>query len=114
MKLFFLACALANSALAFTSPSLSVRPTTHLNENIASDILDLIGNTPLVKLNRVTEGCQAEVVCKLESQNPANSVKDRIAMSMILEAEARGDIVPGKTILGKEIQMTAINIFLIT
>lgn len=73
--------------------------TTRLHENIATNILDLIGNTPLIQLNRVTEGCVAQVVAKLESQNPANSVKDRIAMSMILEAEARGDIVAGKTIL---------------
>lgn len=72
---------------------------TRLYENIASDILDLIGNTPLVRLNHVTEGCVGEVVAKLESQNPANSVKDRIAMSMILEAEARGEIVPGQTTL---------------
>ena len=62
-------------------------------------MLDLIGHTPLVKLNRVSEGSLAEIVCKLESSNPANSVKDRIAMSMILEAEKRGDIAPGKTVL---------------
>jgi cysteine synthase len=66
---------------------------------IAVSILDLIGNTPLVQLNRVTAGCDAQVVAKLESANPANSVKDRIALSMINEAEKRGDIVPGQTIL---------------
>jgi predicted alternative tryptophan synthase beta-subunit len=68
-------------------------------EKIANSILDLIGNTPLVKLNRVNENCVAEIVCKLESNNPANSVKDRIALSMITEAEKRGDITPGETIL---------------
>jgi predicted alternative tryptophan synthase beta-subunit len=68
-------------------------------ERIADSILDLIGNTPLVKLNRVNEGCVAEIVCKLESNNPANSVKDRIALSMITQAEARGDITPGVTVL---------------
>jgi cysteine synthase A len=66
---------------------------------IAESVLDLIGNTPLVKLTKVTEGSKAEIVAKLESQNPANSVKDRIAYSMITEAEARGAISPGKTTL---------------
>ena len=94
----FSCLATASNAFAPVAPS-SKNSKLVLQDNIASDILDLIGNTPLVKLNRVTEGCVAEVVAKLESQNPANSVKDRIAMSMILEAEARGDIVPGKTTL---------------
>jgi hypothetical protein len=66
---------------------------------IANNILELIGETPLVKLTKLAEGCEAEIVCKLESFNPANSVKDRIALSMITQAEERGDISPGKTVL---------------
>ncbi|MGQ8336666.1 cysteine synthase A [Sunxiuqinia sp. A32] len=57
---------------------------------IASDITKLIANTPLVKLNKVTEGCCAEVYAKLESQNPGGSVKDRLALAMIEAAESDG------------------------
>jgi len=66
---------------------------------IANDITDLIGRTPLLRLKKVTAGSQAEIIVKLESMEPCNSVKDRIAYSMIAEAEKRGDIAPGKTTL---------------
>jgi len=101
MKFGALILASLGLSQAFVTPPqvASSISNSQLQANIADNILGLIGNTPLVKLNKLAEGCEAEIVCKLESFNPANSVKDRIALSMITEAEKRGEITPGKTIL---------------
>jgi cysteine synthase len=66
---------------------------------VANNILELIGRTPLVKLNRIVGKSDADVYLKLEFFNPGGSVKDRIALSMIEEAEKRGDLKPGATIV---------------
>ncbi|MDI9629615.1 MAG: cysteine synthase A [Acidobacteriota bacterium] len=66
---------------------------------IYNDVSDLVGRTPLVRINRLTEGLDATVVAKLEFYNPANSVKDRIGVSMIDAAEASGQLAPGGTIV---------------
>lgn len=67
--------------------------------NIACSAIQLVGRTELVRLNRVTEGAVATVVAKMESQNPGGSVKDRIGVSMIEDAERRGLITPGRTVI---------------
>ena len=64
---------------------------------IASSVTDLIGGTPLVRLNRVVGDCHATILGKLESANPGNSVKDRIGLAMIEAAEKAGDLVPGQS-----------------
>ncbi len=72
---------------------------TRTQERIAASALDLIGNTPLVRLDRIRPAGAAEILGKMESLNPAGSVKDRIALAMIEEAESRGVLKPGDTIV---------------
>jgi cysteine synthase A len=66
---------------------------------VANNVLELIGQTPLVKLNRIVGKSDADIFLKLEFFNPGGSVKDRIALSMIEEAEKRGELKPGSTIV---------------
>jgi cysteine synthase A len=79
--------------------SSEVRTPARAAAGIADSVLDLVGNTPLVRLRRVVPEGSAEVLGKLESLNPAGSVKDRIALSMIEAAEAAGTLKPGDTIV---------------
>jgi cysteine synthase A len=67
--------------------------------NIANSVTDLIGRTPLVRLNRVAASVSPAIVAKLESQNPAGSVKDRIGLAMIEAGEKIGALIPGKTVI---------------
>ena len=67
--------------------------------NYSENILGTIGNTPLVKLNKVVEGIDALVLAKVETFNPGNSTKDRMALKMVEDAEADGRLKPGGTII---------------
>src|SRR5262249_37619242 len=84
-------------------PARSTRGSTPGEETermrIANDTAELIGNTPLVRLNRTARGIDATIVCKLEYFNPAHSVKDRIGVSMIDALTAQGRITPETIVL---------------
>ena len=80
---------------------------------IANSIADLIGNTPIVRLNRLTGEDDAEVYAKLEYMNPGSSVKDRIALSMIEAAEASGELKEGDTIVEATSGNTGIGIAMV-
>ena len=67
--------------------------------NVYDNVLQCVGNTPMVKLGKMAEGLKANVYVKLEMLNPGNSVKDRIAMKIIEDAEASGELKPGGTIV---------------
>src|SRR5207245_2633222 len=69
------------------------------DKKIADTVLDLVGGTPMVRLNRVVPAGSAQIVAKIESMNPAGSVKDRIALNMIETAEREGGLKPGDTIV---------------
>lgn len=84
---------------ATTSEQRKLKASVRAGEEIADSVLDVIGNTPLVRLHRVVPEGSAEVLGKMESLNPGGSVKDRIALSMIEEAEANGELKPGDTIV---------------
>jgi hypothetical protein len=83
------------TAAAAAAGEIAASPTP----GIKPDATAIIGNTPMVRLNKVNEMCFADIVCKLESMEPCSSVKDRIALNMIRRAEEQGLISPEKTIL---------------
>lgn len=73
--------------------------TDYSQDGVKCNVLDLIGNTPLVALTKVTAGVEAQVLAKLEYMNPSGSIKDRMALFMIENAEQRGDLKPGYRIV---------------
>ncbi len=71
-------------------------------QKIANNVLETIGKTPLVRLNKLAQGSNATIIAKLESRNPGGSVKDRICKSMIEEAEKQGILKPAQQSLSRQ------------
>jgi len=90
---------LRNAEMTGAQPAAKAGGVRCPSDRIADSVLDLIGNTPLVRLSRIAPASGAELLGKLESQNPAGSVKDRIALSMIEAAEEQGLLRPGGIIV---------------
>lgn len=83
------------------------------NKNIGRNVIDLIGNTPMVKINRLNPNPQTIIYAKLEGNNPGGSIKDRIALKMIEQAESEGVLVKGKTIIEATSGNTGISLAMI-
>jgi len=69
------------------------------NKNIGRTVIDLIGNTPMVRINKLNPNPHTIIYAKLEGNNPGGSIKDRIALKMIEQAESEGELIKGKTII---------------
>ena len=93
-----------------SSPATDVRPVL---PGAVDSVLDLIGDTPLVRLGRLAAGRRAQVLVKLEGRNPGGSAKDRPALQLIRDAEERGDLAPGQTLVESTSGNTGIGLALV-
>ncbi|MGI8791688.1 MAG: PLP-dependent cysteine synthase family protein [Acidimicrobiales bacterium] len=80
---------------------------------VYGSVLDLVGNTPLVDISRLSPNPRVRILCKLEGQNPGGSVKDRVALSMVVEAEKDGSLKPGQTIIESSSGNTGIGLAMV-